>query len=128
MVGLGQMPGQAGTDESLSAMAVIVGSLIEERDRITRSIRIGPIGETTAVSFPFPVAHSGIHLRFITAVVDIATGIPAAAGVDSGLQATVVTCSAVFFQYDINDTGSSFGTEFGRGIGDYFDPFDTFCR
>ena len=46
----------------------------------------------------------------------------------SGLQATVVTCSAVFFQYDINDTGSSFGTEFGRGIGDYFDPFDTFCR
>ena len=56
MVGLGQMPGQAGTDESLSAMAVIVGSLIEERDRITRSIRIGPIGETTAVSFPFPVA------------------------------------------------------------------------
>ena len=91
MVGLGQMPGQAGTDESLSAMAVIVGSLIEERYRITRSIRIGPVGETTAVSFPFPVAHSGIHLRFITAVVDIATGIPAAAGVDSGLQATVVT-------------------------------------
>ena len=31
MVGLGQMPGQAGTDESLSAMAVLVGSLIQEQ-------------------------------------------------------------------------------------------------